>query len=226
MAQMTTLIHETRNRITQAAEGITLGAEELIESARDRATIILATLTCLSAIGLLLLSGAGGASGADVDVAKLPSTEATTVDDDGFTLSLPAGWTRSAAPDGSIFAASSAGGSARSTLWVEREPELGFSSFVASSLHGLQSIGTGVRLVDHVEGRTLETSSAQLRASVSLDGLAPAPYRVDLGAAGPYRYYLATQVAQGAPPSARAGAELLGSSLRPEVEPAAVSPAG
>ena len=223
---MTALIHETRDRISFAVEGVTLGAEELLEEARDRAAIVLPTLGCAVIVALILLSGLGGSprSDATASPAAEPATP-TLVSERGFSLSLPAGWTRTEAPDGAIFSATSADGNAQSTLWAERKPDLSFSSYVANSLHGLQTLGTGAAITDRVEGHTLETSSAELRAEVPLDGMAPGPYRVFLRAAGPYRYYLATSVAPGSPPSVLADAELLGTSLRPEV-PAAGSHTG
>ncbi len=63
----------------------------------------------------------------------------------------------------------------------------------------------------------MESSSAELRADVALDGKPAGPYRVNLRAAGPYRYYLATSIQAGAPASLLADAELIGSSLRPDV---------
>lgn len=218
MNHMTTLIHETRDRIAFAVEGVTLGAEELLEEARDRAAIVLTALACMLVVALILLSGVGGSSAGDAIASQAPApTTATVVEERGYSLSLPAGWTRTQAPDGAIFSAASADGTAQSTLWAERKPELSFGSYVASSLHGLETLGTGARITDRVEGHTLETSSAELRAEVPLDGMAPGPYRVVLRAAGPYRYYLATSVAPGAPASVLADAELLGTSLRPDV---------
>jgi hypothetical protein len=215
---MTALINETRDRITFAVEGVTLGAEELLEGARDRAAIVIPALGCMLVVALIVLSGLGGSPRTDATASPVPEpTTPTIVSERGFSLSLPAGWTRTDAPDGAIFSATSADGNAQSTLWAERKPDLSFASYVANSLHGLQTLGSGARISDRVEGRTLETSSAELQAEVPLDGMAPGPYRVFLRAAGPYRYYLATSVAPGSPPSVLADAELLGTSLRPEV---------
>ena len=71
---------------------------------------------------------------------------------------------------------------------------------------------------DCVEGSTLETSIAELKAEVPLEGGLAGPYRVTLRAAGPYRYYLATSIGAGAPPRLLADAELLSASFRPNVE--------
>jgi hypothetical protein len=224
---MTALINETRDRISFAVEGVALGAEELIEEARDRAMVVIPALACMLVIALIVLSGLGsGSSRSDATTSPPPEpTTPTLIKERGFSLSLPAGWTRTDAPDGAIFSATSADGIAQSTLWAERKPDLSFDSYVANSLHGLQTLGTGARVSDRLEGHTLETSSAELQAQVPLDGMAPGPYRVFLRAAGPYRYYFAISVAPGAPPRVLADAELLGTSMRPEV-PAVSSHAG
>lgn len=214
---MSTLIHETRDRVAFALDGVALGAEELIEEARDRAAVLLTGAACLLAVAIFLLSGIGSSSSSDATASVTPPpAEATLVEERGFALSLPAGWTEDEAPDGSLYAASNEDGSARSVLWVERKPELSFGSYVASSLNGLETLGTEAEVVDQTRGRTLEASSAELSALVPLDGEAPGPYRVTLRAAGPYRYYLASSVAHDAPAGALGETELLGASLRPE----------
>lgn len=215
------MIHETRERITFAAEGVALGAEELAEAIRDRALLAVGVLAVVGAAAVLLVSGFGGSTESTAS-APTPQVAATagakTISERGYSLTLPAGWTRSPTPGGALFAAASDDGRAQTTLWAQRKPDLSFDGFVADSLAGLAELGTGARISDRVEGPTLETSSAQLRAEVSLSGRAPGPYRVDLRAAGPYRYYLATSIAAGAPPRLLGDAELLGSSLRPAVE--------
>lgn len=218
MRGMSTFIHEARDRIAFTLEGIALGAAELAEEARDRAAVLLTGAACLLVVGLFLLSGIGGSAGSDATALETPAPppQPTLVEERGFSLSLPAGWTEDEAPEGALYAASNEDGTARSTLWVERKPELSFGSYVASSLHGLETLGTDARIVDQVRGRTLEGSSAALSATVPFDGQAPGPYRVTLRAAGPYRYYLASSVTPDAPASALADVDLLGASLRPE----------
>jgi hypothetical protein len=213
---MTTLIHEARDRVAFALEGVALGAEELLEAARDRAAALLTGAACLAAVALFLLSGVGESSRSDATASEAPTTTpgATPVEGHGYSLSLPSGWTETDAPDGALYAAASADGSARSTLWAERDPETSFSSYVASSLDGLEAMGGGARVVHQVHGRTLAASRAELAAFVPLDGHAPGPYRVTLRAAGPYRYYLASSVSPDAPRGALADVEQLGSSLR------------
>jgi hypothetical protein len=216
---MTTLIHEARDRVAFALDGFALGAEELVEAARDRAAAIHTGIAGLIAVAGFLLSGIGESSRTDATASQASTTTAgtTPVEGRGYALSLPAGWTETDAPDGALYAAASADGSARSTLWVERNPETSFSSYVASSLDGLEAMGAGAQVVHQVRGRTLRASSAELAASVPLDGQAPGPYRVSLRAAGPYRLDLASSVAPEAPRGALADVEELGSSLRPGV---------
>ncbi len=139
------------------------------------------------------------------------------VQERGFSLSLPGDWIRTDAPEGAVFSAESDDGAAQTTLWVERNSNLDFDGFVQQSLGGLVTLGEGARVTDRVDGPTIESSSAELRAEVPLNGMPPGPYRVNLRAAGPYRYYLATSIEPGASPKVLADAELLGSSLRPEV---------
>lgn len=215
---------ETRERIADASDGMRLRFAEAGEIARTRFALVLGVLAAVVAGGFLVAQGAGGddsepvaETGSVAAAAASPVTGASLVKERGFTLSLPAGWIRSDAPDGAIFSAQSADGAAQATLWVERNPDLDFDGFVQESLGGLDSLGDDARITDRVDGPSIESSSAELRAEVPLDGLPPGPYRVNLRAAGPYRYYLATSIEPGSSPSVLADAELLGSSLRPEV---------
>ena len=211
---------ETRERLAYAGEGARLRAEELIDGSRSRLALVVGALAIVLVAGLLAIGGSGEAApskaAAATAVASAP-VDATLVEERGFTLSMPAGWKRTDAPDGAVFAAESPEGAAQTTLWVERDPNLDFDGFVKQSLGGLTTLGDDARIVDRVDGPTVESSSAELRADVALDGKPAGPYRVNLRAAGPYRYYLATSIQAGAPASLLADAELIGSSLRPDV---------
>ncbi|MEO7197870.1 MAG: hypothetical protein ABIZ50_05295 [Solirubrobacterales bacterium] len=217
------MLHETREWIEFAAEGVAIKAGDLLDALRDRATgslvPLLAVAGMLLALLLVLQSPFDNASEQSTP-AQPPAAagDATFVEERGYSLSLPAGWERSDPPDGAAFAARSPDGLAETTLWVERSRNLDFDAFVADSLDGLEALGGDARVSDRFDGPTLELSTAELRAEVPLDGNPAGPYRVTLRAAGPYRYYLATSIQAGAPPALLAGAELLGSSLRPEVE--------
>ena len=230
---MITLIDETRDRVAlasddtrvrmaYASEGFRLQAEELLDLARTRLALVFGVLAALLAGGFLVAQGAGGNDSDPLEDGSPTAVSAalagpTLVQERGYSLSLPEAWVRSDAPDGAVFAAESADGSAQATLWVERNRNLDFDGFVNESLGGLSTLGDDAKVVDRVDGPTIEASSAELRADVPLDGRAPSPYKVTLRAAGPYRYYLATTIQPGASPEVLADAELLGSSLRPEV---------
>ena len=224
------LIDETRDRIALGADGardrfadgaaeIRLRLAELLDLARSRIALVAGLIAAALAAGLLLAVAGGGedpgtASASAADTAVIGPT---LVQERGFSLSLPDDWVRTDAPDGAVFAAQSPDGAARSTLWVERDPGLSFDGFVDRSLAGLAKLGDDARVTDRLDGPTVESSAAELRAAVALDGQPAGPYRVNLRAAGPYRYYLATSIRPGASPALLADAELIGSSLRPEV---------
>lgn len=218
---------ETREWMVDAGEGTRLRAAELAELGRGRLALVLGAVAAIVVAAFAIAAGAGGDAGmrtadaASADVAA-PATEApvigpTLVQERGYSLSLPEDWVRSEAPKGAVFAAHSPDGAAQTTLWVERDPNLDFDGFVQQSLSGLSTLGDDARITDRVDGPTVESSSAELRADVALDGRPAGPYRVNLRAAGPYRYYLATSIQPGASPALLADAELIGSSLRPEV---------
>lgn len=206
-------------RLADGAADARLYAAELLEPGRRRLAVVLAVLAA-ALIGVVLVAGGSGGGGPAVGsaAAEAPVVGPTVVQERGFSLSLPTDWVRSEAPDGAVFAARSADGAAQTTLWVERDPGLGFDGFVKRSLSGLATLGDDARVTDRFDGPTRESSSAELRAEVALDGAPPGPYRVNLRAAGPYHYYLATSVQPGADPELLADAELIGASLRPEVK--------
>ncbi len=208
---------ETRERLAYAGEGARLRAEELIDGSRSRLALVVGALAIVLVAGLLAIGGSGedapSKAAAATAVASAP-VDATLVEERGFTLSMPAGWKRTDAPDGAVFAAES-----RRAPLERRSGSNGidFDGFVDRSLAGLAKLGEDARVTDRSGGPTIESSAAELRASVALDGQPAGPYRVNLRAAGPYRYYLATSIQAGAPASLLADAELIGSSLRPDV---------
>lgn len=215
------VLYEAQDRITYAFEGAVLAAEDAFDVVRDRAAIALtAVLGVLVAVAaVLLLSGGGDAASpraANGSVGTV-SGEPALIDETGFSLSLPAGWKRVDPPKGASFAADSADGLAKTTLWAERAPGLGFDAFVAQSMDNLDEIGSNVRISDEVEGPTLTSRITELRAEVPLDGGLSAAYQVVLRADGPFRYYLATSLQPGSTPQLLADAELVGTSFRPQV---------
>jgi hypothetical protein len=146
-----------------------------------------------------------------------PSTRTThaaakVVHADNFTLALPAGWSRSKAPDGAAFAAESSDGQADATLWIQREPSLSLSAFETKSLAQLRSLAGNAHEVSRVAGPTADASVITLAADTPAD---EPSYQVTLRAAGPYRYYLATTVKPAAPGTTLEAANLIRNSLVP-----------
>jgi hypothetical protein len=135
----------------------------------------------------------------------------------GYSLALPAGWTRVEPPKGAAFAAASESGDADATLWITRDPDLSFRRFEKRSLEQLGGLADNARVVDRVNGPTVESSIVELRADAPLGEAASVPYRVTLRAAGPWRLYFATTTQPGAPAKRLAQAEQMHGSLRPEV---------
>jgi hypothetical protein len=218
-----TVLYEAQDRITYAFEGAVLAAEDAFDVVRDRTAIALTAVLAVlvTAAAVLLLSGGGGGEATSPQAAKGSAGSVTgepvLIDETGFSLSLPAGWERVDPPKGASFAADSADGLAKTTLWAERAPGLGFEAFVAQSMDNLDEIGTNVRISDEVDGPTLTSRITELRAEVPLDGGLSAAYHVVLRADGPFRYYLATSLQPGATPQLLADSELLGTSFRPQV---------
>lgn len=133
----------------------------------------------------------------------------------GFSLPLPRGWRHApGAPDAALTAVS-ADGLATTTLWIERQPDLGFAAFERNSLASLATLGDNARVVERTMAPRIEASSASLRAEVPAAGGGSTPYLVTLRASGPFRYRLATTIQPGASASLLSEAEVLGKRLRP-----------
>lgn len=219
------MLYEAQDRITFALEGAVLAAEDALDAIRERILLALAVLAAALGIGAIaLLSGgdaqpAQGAAFGQPLAAAAGEPEATVIDEAGFSLSLPADWSRVQAPDGASFAATSPDGFAKTTLWAERAPALGFDAFVDQSMRNLDEIGSNVRISDEVGGSSLASRVTELRADVPLDGGVSASYHVVLRGSGPFRYYLATSLPPGASPQLAADAELLATSFRPQLVP-------
>jgi hypothetical protein len=170
--------------------------------------------------GLALLQGSDPAPAPKPAGKSAVAGGAKFIEQPGYSLALPEGWKRTDPPSGAVFAAKSADGMADATLWIERAPGLGFERFEQRSLRQLSALGGEARVVDRVEGPTMETSIVELRADPPVAEGVSATYRVTLRAAGPFRHYLVTVTQPGAAPGLLADAELIHGSLRPEVEPA------
>lgn len=171
--------------------------------------------------GLLLLRGdtpPPASAPVSEPLASDASANARFVEGSGFSLALPTGWKEVEPPPRAAFAAESSDGSANATLWIERAPRLSLKRFERRSLVQLGELGGDPRVVDRVEGPTLESSLVELRADGPLEpGLPPASYRVTLRGAGELRHYFASVTEPGAGPVTVGGVELLHGSLRPEV---------
>lgn len=155
--------------------------------------------------------GTGAASAGSAGAARF-------IDRPGYSLALPAGWSKIDPPDGAVFAARSEDGAADVTLWIEEEPDLSMREFEERSLEQLGEIGENPRVINRVEAPTLEGTIVELRADTPIADGVTAPYRVTLRGAGPFRHYLASSQRPGSEPRIAADIELLHSSLRPDVE--------
>lgn len=176
--------------------------------------------------GLTLIQGdSGNPSPAAIEASNAAGADAAGqakfISRPGYSLALPDGWSKADPPEGAVFAARSDDGLADATLWIEQDEKLSFEEFEQRSLSQLSEIGSNPRVIDRVEGPTVESTIVQLQADTE-GAEGSAPYRVTLRAAGPYRLYFATAIQPGAPAKLRGDTELMHGSLRPEVELAGV----
>lgn len=129
-----------------------------------------------------------------------------------FTLALPSGWERGGPSGGATFAAATGTGDADAALWVERDPELDFTSFEARSLAQLRTLAGSAHVVERTTGPTADDTIVRLAADAPADS---PTYEVVLRASGPYRYYLSTTVQPDASRTALDGVKLIQSSFSP-----------
>jgi hypothetical protein len=181
------------------------------------ASIPIAALAVVA--GLALLQGGSEDSTPSLAVPKAAreAGQAEYVRGAGFSLALPHGWKETNPPDGAAFAASAPGGRADATLWIEEDPELSFREFEQRSLAQLGEIADNPRIVDRVQGPTVETTITELRADAPVADGVTAPVRVTLRGAGNYRYYFSTVLQPDADAQTAADIETLHASLRPDV---------
>lgn len=189
------------------------------------ASVPLAVLGVIA--GLALVQGSDSAPTPSAAASQSSTgSDAKFIEQPGYSLALPAGWKRTQPPKGAVFAAESEDGMADATLWIERAPKLSFDRFEQRSLQQLSELGGQARVIDRVEGPTVETSIVELRADAPVANGVTAPYRVTLRAAGPFRHYLVTVTQPGASSDLLADAELIHGSLRPEVQPGGAKGSG
>lgn len=182
------------------------------------ASVPLAVLGVIAGLALVQGSDSSPTPSAAADESSVAGG-AKFIEQPGYSLALPNGWKRTQPPSGAVFAAESPDGMADATLWIERAPGLSFERFEQRSLQQLSELGGQARVVDRVEGPTVETSIVELQADAPVAEGVTAPYRVTLRAAGPFRHYLVTVTQPGAGADLLADAELIHGSLRPEVQP-------
>jgi hypothetical protein len=138
---------------------------------------------------------------------------ASVVKGSNYTVAMPSGWHRTEPKHGATFAAETSGGDADATLWIRRDPSLGFPEFQSRSLAQLHALAGSAHVLERTAGPTPESSVVTLAAD-SPPGQ-PA-YEVTLRLAGPYRYYLATTVDPNASRAAVDGADLIHNSFVPQ----------
>ncbi len=90
--------------------------------------------------------------------------------------------------------------------------------FEQRSLSQLGEIAENPRVVDRVEGPTIESTITELRADAPVADGVTAPVRVTLRGAGDYRFYFSTVEQPGAAPQLGADIETMHASLRPDVD--------
>jgi hypothetical protein len=230
-------LRESGGRLSATGWGVVMVACDLVELIRRRSLIYASSAAMLAVLLVIVLPGPGGGNAAaEVPTTPAPESEASPetpastrsspedkfVEVGGYSLNVPDGWQNSPRPPGSAFAATSADGLATSTLWMRRNPGLGFDAFEKRSKRSLGKLGQNVTVLDKVDGETVADSSVQLGAEVPIGSeLLPADqqlvstYRVTLRASGPFRFYLATTIQPGAPEALFDQVQELGHSLRP-----------
>lgn len=157
--------------------------------------------------------GAATGGGAVPAAAGRAAHGAKVIKGSSYTLALPPGWSRVEPKNGATFAAAVDGGGADATLWIRRDPHLGFPQFESRSLAQLHALAGSAHVVNRVAAPTAEATVVTLAAD-SPPGQ-PA-YAVTLRVAGPYRYYLATTVDPNASREAVDGADLIHNSFVPQ----------
>jgi hypothetical protein len=158
-------------------------------------------------------SAKGGAAAGGAVPAGQAAHGAKVIKGSSYTLALPSGWSRVEPKNGATFAAAVDGGGADATLWIRRDPHLGFPQFESRSLAQLHALAGSAHVVNRVAAPTAEATVVTLAAD-SPPGQ-PA-YAVTLRVAGPYRYYLATTVDPDASRAAVDGADLIHNSFVPQ----------
>ena len=142
------------------------------------------------------------------------SDEARVVSEPTYTLALPPQWMQVDPPASASFAAEASDGTGDATLWIERDPELGFAGFERRSLARLRDLAGDAEVAEREPGPGAEQTVVRLTAGAPGERR----YEVTLRAAGPYRYFLSTALDPDASPVAREGVTLIQGSFLPSRE--------
>jgi hypothetical protein len=140
--------------------------------------------------------------------------EARVVSEPTYTLALPPGWRQVDPPAAASFAAEASDGTAEATLWIERDPDLGFAAFERRSLARLRDLAGNAEVAERTPGPAAEQTVVRLTAGAPGERR----YEVTLRSAGPYRYFLSTALEPDASPLAREGVTLIQGSFLPSRE--------
>jgi hypothetical protein len=140
--------------------------------------------------------------------------EARVVSEPTYTLALPPQWRQVDPPAGASFAAESSDGGGEATLWIERNPGLGFAAFERRSLARLRDLAGSAEVAERSPGPAAEQTVVRLTAGAPGER----QYEVTLRAAGEYRYFLSTALEPSASPIAREGVTLVQGSFLPSRE--------
>lgn len=137
--------------------------------------------------------------------------EARVVSEPTYTLALPPEWRQVDPPARASFAAESSDGTGEATLWIERNPELGFAAFERRSLARLRDLAGSAEVAERSPGPAAEQTVVRLTAGAPGERR----YEVTLRVAGAYRYFLSTALEPGASPIAREGVTVVQGSFLP-----------
>ena len=141
--------------------------------------------------------------------------DANLVSGTTYSLALPQGWEQIEPPSGATFAAADPNGEADATLWVTRDPNLDFPTFVQQSLAQLRALAGSADIVERVPAPTEEATIVKLAAEAPPG---QPSYEVILRVNGEYRYYLSTTVQSDAAPEVVQAADLIEGSFTPEAK--------
>ncbi len=206
------------DRVLDARDAVAERAEDLDQAQIwTWASVPIAALAVVAALALIQGGSSSRPTPPPPVTRQAAGPDAKYVRGSGYSLALPSGWRQTDPPDGAAFSARSKDGLATATLWIERAPGLSFHQFERQSLTQLGKVADNPRVVDRVEGPTIEGTITELRAEAPVADGVSAPVHVTLRGAGDYRFYFTTVEQPGAEPQLGADIETMHASLRPDV---------